>query len=172
MSTLEFQLTAEDYAAFNLHHALTSRNALRQQRRARVNTTVAVLVVSMVVVSLVSGRVVEGIFVAIAATLVSWLIFPWSWRRALSSSLRQTSVDHTLSTLGGRRLTVDHEGLIETRDGTTISAHWDDVERVDETPTHVFVYVGPTSAFIVPRRVGESEIQTLLSEIEANRVQA
>lgn len=169
MSTLEFQLTAEDYGAFSLHHALSSEPALRQQRRVRINVTVAVLAVSLAAVGLLSNAPLIGAAFSLIGTAVVWFIFPWSWRRALRSTVYQMSADDSLGRSGRHVLITDEDGLVETGVGPTVSVHWDGVKRVDVTPEHVFVYVGPNAAFIVPRTVGQSRIDELLKEIEAHR---
>ena len=59
--------------------------------------------------------------------------------------------DMSPSALGYHVLTVDEAGVTER---TTLgSSHrtWAGIERVEETPTHLFIYIGRQSAFIVPK---------------------
>lgn len=45
------------------------------------------------------------------------------------------------------------------------------IDRIDETPDHVFVIVGPGQALIIPRRVGESVVQAFLQALHWYRGQ-
>jgi len=166
---LEFDLSAEDFAAFSLDRALYSETGLAGLRRARVNTTVACLVVSVLIVELLSRNLVAGLVIAGVSAVTVWFVFPWSWQRAAVTNVKQLAASGALGKPGKRLLTADDTGLIETGAGPTMSAHWDDVERVESTPEHVFVYVRDGEAFIVPKRVGEPQIGAFLAEIEARR---
>ena len=70
------------------------------------------------------------------------------------------------------RLWVDDHGgvIVELHDRTT----WYSpaaIDRIDETPDHVFVIVGPGQALIIPRRVGEPVVQAFLQAMNWHRAQ-
>jgi hypothetical protein len=169
LTEFEFQTTADDFVAFNLHHAATSRFVAQQRSRARLGITAALFVALAVVIGIISGNAVEALITAALSALIMWLIFPWSWRRAIQRNVRRMSVGGGLGTPGRTVLTADDAGLRETGKGVALATSWDSVERVDLTPTHVFVYFGPQAAIIVPRTVAAEHVDALLLEIEKHR---
>jgi hypothetical protein len=83
LTTIEFELTPEDFVAFNLHHAATSPFATRQRGRGRIAISVALFVLVTGTIALSFGSLVEGLLAGAIAALLMWFIFPWSWRRGI-----------------------------------------------------------------------------------------
>jgi len=169
VSTFNYRLSTEDLIALRLHHALNSETGRSQLRRARINTTIAVLAASIVVIWIASGNPVTGAVMALLAAVAVWFAFPWSWRRALDGSLRQMAASDGLGLPGDRSLSTSDDGVAEKGEGPQVSAKWSAVERVDTTPAHIFIYAGRGAEFVVPRSIGPEQVDALIAEIEAHR---
>jgi hypothetical protein len=70
---------------------------------------------------------------------------------------------------GRRVLTADASGLHESGQGIDLSSSWSSILRVDDTPTHLFIYFSPQGAIVVPKRVGPELIDELSSELGKHR---
>jgi len=172
VTTVEFDLTAEDFAAFNLRHASTSESYSRIARRSRMSSSVIVFTALVLFVGVTLGDLLAGIVTGTAGAVLIWFAFPWLWRRDIQRNLRRLSKGDGLGTPGRRILRVDDAGLHECGVGIELSTSWDGIERVDLAPDHVLVYYGPQAAIVVPRRVGPSQIEALLSELALRGISA
>lgn len=172
LTAIEFELTAEDFAAFNVRHAATSEVIARQAFHSRIALSAAVLVLLVLFVGIAYGDFVEGLVAGAVGALLMWLIFPRSWRRSMERHIRRMSAGDGLGTPGTYVLTVDGEGLHETGPGVAMSATWASIVRTDLAPSHLFIYYAPMAAIVVPLSVGNERIDQLLREIEEHRPKA
>jgi hypothetical protein len=169
LTAIEFELTAEDFAAFNVRYAATSEVIARQAFYSRIALSAAVLVLLVLFFGIAYGDFVEGLVAGAVGALLMWLIFPRSWRRSME---RHMSAGDGLGTPGTYVLTVDDEGLHETGPGVAMSATWASIVRTDLAPSHLFIYYAPQAAIVVPLSVGNERIDQLLREIEEHRPRA
>ena len=113
------------------------------------------------------------LFTAIGVAFLAMMIF---LPRYVASTIPRRVRSAIASGLGSvptpSRLWVDDKGglVVEQRDRTTWYAPAA-IDRIEETPDHVFVIVGPGQALIIPRRVGEPVVQAFLQAMNWHRAQ-
>lgn len=162
---LRFTLTSDDLVAFNLHVGRTG--AFRgPQTVARLLLT-ALPVLAGFLIGLIEGAPLWGVLASAALGAVVWFTWAkrWEWlmRRLLARSARRGG----LGTTGEYRLWLDDAGLHERAAHGVIEMSLASVAAVDETDEHLFVMVGPTHGFIVPKRIGEPRWRPFLAELRA-----
>jgi hypothetical protein len=145
--TLEYQLEQADLEAFAAHHVAHAASLARRIRRMRIVWTV----VFVVIVVEYARTSPAGAF-AFAAVAIAYLALYGPLNRFLAG--RQT---HGLNRRpptprsGGVRLTLQGGALaVEAAEGTGRFVPRD-VGQIDETPSHYYLHVGPSSAIIIPR---------------------
>lgn len=160
---VEYELTIEDYVAFNVHHLVRSP----AQRKARAWTFLVILVLF----ELINGLLLllqafrgplrsETLFFhgALAVILLVMLgAAAWrAWRKGASvwgikRLLRNMFTQGDPSLLvGKRRVRVTKDYLEEISDLRETRLKLQCVQRIDVTPQYAFVYVAPVIAYILP----------------------
>lgn len=138
--TLTYEVTERDIAAFHDYHLW------RHSRRAPV--ALGMIAVLGVFTTLITGKR-DPLVTALLAGLVPMIAFFWTMHHSRQRMIRlgrQTGI------LGTHILELSSRGFRQHRgDGREIKRTWSDPVQVAETPRHIFVYVNPTQAVIVPR---------------------
>ena len=164
---VEYVVTGEDFAAFNVHVLRTDPEQRRQVARHRVGGMVAAGVLALVLGWALLGDAVVAV-VAAGVAAVGWWV---TWPKAVARSVRKTALRlgrPLISPAPARtRLWLDDEGLHEECNGVVTNAEWSGVQRVDETDDHGFVFVSPMSAVIVPKREDRAGVSAFLAEARA-----
>jgi hypothetical protein len=162
---IDYRLTAEDHGAL-AEHLLRTSDVVRAQR-ARQRVTVAVLVFAAVVVVIggLGHDWLGGLFTGVVVAIGMWLVLPRITGRATSRRLNELAEGDGLGPTGPARLVADGQGLHETVAGIAISVPWARVARIDETDGHVFVFIGPNAALIVPKTT--PDVAPMLAEIRS-----
>jgi len=164
VSVLEYDLTADDFIAFNLCH-MTSANARRHLRNFRVNMSVAIPLVAFAFSALaVQPSWIVFLSMALAGGIL-WFLSPLIWNDAVRRNLRRMARDTGLGAAGRHRLELNDDGLREESPNGVMSTPWRSILRVDETSEHAFVFFGPTQAFVIPKRIGEAEVSGFVAQV-------
>ncbi len=151
--TWAYELSLEDIHAFDAHYAVTAAAPKRARRAVR-------LVLTLLLASLLSalGAWIRAplSFWVVGAVIIAawWAVFPYRVGALMRANTERTYREgKNLGLLGPHRVTIDAEWLIEATAERETRTKWRAVERVDETPTHWFVYESSFSAVVVPKRV-------------------
>lgn len=169
MLTLEFQLSSDDYVAYNVHAMNHLPAGTRQLRSYRASLVFLAPVATFVIIAFGFDDLAGGFVMATLAAATMWLLAPWLWRSQTRSNILRMSRDNALGTPGRHRLAVSGEGIREDGPGRTTIATWDMLQRVDETPDHLLIFTGPVEAFLIPRTAGSGQIADLIHEIRSHR---
>lgn len=165
MLELTFCLTSDDFVAFNVHFALTSQAGLRQFRAFRRTMTLVPSILMCTGIAIATSNPVAGVASGLVTFVVLWFLCPRLWRRAVRKNIRRLGKNNGLGEPGPRRLFADDRGLRqESANGESFQS-WSGILRIEETPEHAFIYIGPVQAFVVPKRIGQSEVSTFLAEV-------
>ena len=68
--------------------------------------------------------------------------------------------------VGTHLLSFNDIGITEESENTRGTTSWKDVERIESSPDYTFVYVGPVSAYVIPRSgVIEGDYKSFVAEL-------
>jgi hypothetical protein len=156
-SEFQYQLVAEDYAAYASDNYSPARNRAKGAKTLRYVFPVVILV-SQLAYAIARRRwtTLDTFWVVVAA---AWFFFFPKWfARSMSSRLRDNAEsESSKGSLGFRELILDESGVTERTEFGQVQRHWHGLERLSETPSHLFIYYGKHAAFIVPKSwLGES----------------
>ncbi len=159
MMTADYDLTAEDVCAFNIHHTRHSPTARRQYLLGWFVPVAAGLFLCGVIwyfadkargTPFKTFRDLLPLFLGVPVYLV---FFPWSYRRKLRATVKAMVKEGTNRGLFSRHhVTLTSEGIEEISDQGRSATPWSAVERVVVTDEHAFIYINALAAVIVPRR--------------------
>jgi hypothetical protein len=149
---LEYVNRIEDVAAFTDHNLRTSRASRRALRTGTLSIGLGALVLAFVI-SVTAGKplghaVVMGVFVGAGAG-AGWRLTVV--RSTLAQTRRLYAEGRNKGTLGRHRLSLTDSTLREESEAGSSETRFDAIERIAETPSHVFVYVGAVHAHVIPR---------------------
>ena len=173
---IEYEITLDDMVAFNVYHIRNSPSCRRSRLLVR-----AILPLGMFPVFLHAGLTGEGPllhsaiasgFLWVSISFIWLLVTHCGWRRGLRRKLvrlyregeAETKIVKHVMTLGPEGIT-DKTELAETK------RKWRGLKKIVSDDKHIYLYVGPAEAHIVPKGVfpDESSIEGFLAAIEAFR---
>jgi hypothetical protein len=181
---VEYDLTMEDYVAFNVHHLLHSPAQQQVQFRVRLWITVLLVLVNFVLLLyrasqgplsgldfFVHGVVGVATLIAFGVPLLFRKRQGQRYQRAYERAVRNAMKAGDYSAMVGmRRCRVTKEYL------ETIAPLWESkwrlstVQRIEMTPQAAFVYVTPNQAIIFPARafVSPDHFATFIANLEGH----
>jgi hypothetical protein len=168
--SVRFALSEADLVAFNEYVNKTVPAFRNSMRKAQAIVAVAVLCGGLWVTrDSALGRPLRLGLVAIGVA-AAWFAFPWLIRRtALRRSVRK--MQEARAPLLGRATTVwlDDDGIHRADEVSASVTAWAAVDRVEETPGQVFVFIGPAEAFVIPRSAGP-QVDAFAAEVRRRLV--
>ena len=173
--SISLDLTVDDLIAYNVHVLDASKATKNQVRRLQLLLLPMILVmVVLVLYAAIRRSPMELVtFTTIGVAILGMVFFlPRYVASTIPRRVRSAIASGLASVPTPSRLWVDDHGgvIVELHDRTT----WYSpaaIDRIDETPDHVFVIVGPGQALIIPRRVGEPVVQAFLQAMNWHRAQ-
>lgn len=164
--TAEYELSKDDWSAFNYYHHFHSPTARRQYLRAWFSPAIAMLLLCLGVSLLASlssptpGSTFLALLPLFSVIPCYLFLFPWSYRRKLKKILAGMISEGRNRTLFGRqRVTIAPEGITKAGDFDRTTIAWSGVERVVKDKDHAFVYISALAAIIVPRRAFSDAVE-------------
>jgi hypothetical protein len=154
MGRLEYDLTNDDYIAFNRHLARTSPTIQAQLVRAQRMGGFVTLGVGAALVWLLTRNLMITVIAVAAVTVTTWFMWSSLYRRTLDAQLKRMARTGDLGRLGATVLTWDENGLTESAADSQAIVGWPRLQGVEETDQHLFLMLGDLEALVVPRRAG------------------
>ncbi len=150
---LSFDVTRDDYVAWADHWSRTDV-VCAQMRSGRVALSLAGLALAVLLALAACDPVlrVGGAVAGVLAALVWWIVYPTSWRKAVSRQTQRMVDGSTPALFGGRRYSVDEQGLRFSSLYGGGYLYWTGIDHVEVGTDGIYVYVAMNSAHIVPRR--------------------
>lgn len=155
MGRLTYALTSDDYLAFNQYVATTLPPFADQARRVRVVGATVVPLVVAIALWAIDRNVVAALAAAAVAAAILWFTWPAFHRWSLTSRLKRIAATSGLGRTGATTLSWDGQRVTEAAKASRAEVGWERLERVEETGRHLFLFVGPQEALIVPKRAGD-----------------
>ena len=156
MGRLTYSLTGDDYLAFNQFVATTLPPYAEQARRVRVIGATVVPLAVGIALWVMERNLVASLLAAAVGAGVLWFTWPGFHRWSVTSRLKRIASTSGLGRTGATTLAWDEERVIEAAKASRAEVGWERLERVEETPRHLFLFVGPQEALIVPKRAGDA----------------
>lgn len=165
---VEYQVTIDDVIRFNLYHVAHSPFGRRQKWLTRYPVAISLPIFGLLDY-VFTGKVAPLVTFCLIA-LVWYAVTPawWEWdvgrrtRKVLGEGMNR-------GLLGPSTLTIGSEGLRVVGDTGETSLKWSAVERVACSGTHTYIYLGATSALMIPHCAFANESTRDRFIDEANR---
>lgn len=166
MQLYEYEVTRDDHLQFNLHHTSHAPALVALMRRTRITAALLALV-SVAAGGLLIAKwpLPTSLTLAVLLAAAVWLTITPFQRWFTRRTLRRMSLADQLGESGRHRLGIDAKGLHENAPGGVTHVPWDRVQRIDETPTHAFIYTGANAALILPKAGREPQVDVMLTQI-------
>lgn len=163
----QYQLVAEDHGAFITDLYGTGGRVHKKVRQMRITVVLVLLLVASS--AILSGTLSGGDGFVLAAGIGWFFWLPRWYTRGLSKGMRDAATTEMApGSVGFHELIVDEDGVTERTPFGADLRYWNGIQRVSETPDHLFIYYGQQAAFIVPTEwLGDS--RDLLREALARR---
>ena len=149
----EYEITKEDFLAFNLYHAKHSETVKNALFKQRFIVPIIFLFLPFVFYWITGEFLIE---VSIGFMLISilWLVFYPKYfygyiKRNVSKVLNEGSSDNLL---GKRVFVITEDGFIEKSKAGETKVHWSGIEKVEENEKYYFLFYSVISAYIIPKR--------------------
>lgn len=166
MNAIVFLVNVDDIVAFNLHHLKHSR----QGRRSIVTGILICIVLALALRGYANATV--GHTIGIVALAINILVLSamyvalllWMTARQVR---RNYSDDKPNASTGRHELTLKDDELVEISETGSRSARYDSIRNIDETEQHVFVYLGPLEAHIIPKSTDIRGLDGFMDELRS-----
>ena len=145
-------------------HYSISPNLQRSLRMARWISVI--LFVAMAVVGLIM-RSTDLAFLALIFAIGYFFFIGVSHRkRYLKNFTKMYERSPQKGQVGTHQLSFNDIGVTEESENTRGTTTWKNIERIESTPDYTFVYVGPVSAYVIPRSgVIEGDYKSFVTEM-------
>ncbi len=157
--TIDYELTKDDFRAFNLHHVRHSPTTRRQYLRAWLSFPVMWLIICTALWYLADrerGTPMKT-FIALlplySGAPLYLIYYPWAYRRTLRKTVDgMMSEGRNGGTARKYRVSISPENVTESTDHVQTSTAWRGVEKITTSTLHAYIYTNALAAIIVPRR--------------------
>jgi hypothetical protein len=160
---IRFAVNMDDLVAFNRFHARSVWNSLQTVKAAGVSVLLILLLQVLFARDFnpvfVGTSVVGGVPYALALRL--YMI----WCAGRATRKAHTGAKNK-GTLGWHDLEITETGLRETSEAGAQDVRFDGIEKIAESESHVFIYIGAVLAHVVPKAaVTEGNVATFVSRL-------
>jgi hypothetical protein len=168
---LDMRLTIDDHVAFQRYCLERRPHGRRDLLRTRLLVVGAMALLTFVLDSKDSWQ--HGwLSVAVTGVLAVgfWLLLPSMgmvyFRHRMLREIRGGAENVS-------RLWLDERGLNDqAASGQLTHYPWSTIEGIDETPTHAFIWVGATTAVVIPQGIGHDAVRAFLGAVKVACTQA
>lgn len=163
MTTVQFELTVDDFVDFNHFHHKNSPELSRRLLMPRIGIPLF-MILALLLTPLLTQRKDRGyldeltqmrLFFVVPPALFFYIPFAWK-RRQASLIRRMLKEGSTRSMLGKCSVTLSNESISIQRPSSLSSYDWEAIDRICVNSESCYLYVTSVSAIIVPRRTFSS----------------
>ena len=163
MTTIQYELLADDFVEFNHFHHKHSPALRRRLLVSRIGIPLFMIVLLLMTPLLTQGKdrgyldelIQMRLFFVVPPALFFYV--PFAWKRRQASLIRKMlSEGSTRSLLGKCSVTLSKESIGIQRPSSHSSYGWEAIDRICVNSKYCFLYVTSVSAIIVPRRAFNS----------------
>ena len=150
---INYQLTKDDYIAFNMHHMNYSPTFKKSIFIQRYIVSIIFLLVPFILKD--SSDIPFLYWLSVFAIVyIAWVAFydkylKWNVTRKISQMIDEGK---NTDMLGERSLQLTECGILQTSSLSESKITWDVIEDVVETKEHIFIYINALSGYVIPIR--------------------
>jgi len=168
MIKLRYTVSMDDVLALN-HFICLHSSTIRRSRIMLVFGLPVFLMVFEVYRGIRGGSwVLHVIMLVLCVLLIPFL--NWYFARGMKRTAQRIYREYpTKGLIGEHELSIDEAGVTERSEIGEQVTRWAGVDRIDTTPEHAFIFVGPAMAHVVPRAtVVEGEFDSFITAAKAH----
>jgi len=162
--TIEFNVTVDDFIAFNLFHFKNSPAFQRQLLITRSAFAFILAAILSLPCPVLVGQLSYVAFlfpiVGIVVGIIAFLAYPRMHEQNLRKQLpKMLNEGGNEGVIGKQKIVITPEAVINETPAGEQKAFWSSVDKIVETSDYIFLYVSSMSAAIIPRSAFPSEEQ-------------
>jgi hypothetical protein len=164
--THSYEVVPTDLRAFQEYHLHRTPAFRRQYYGGLVCVAILTPLVMVLLVGLSSQRWGLAAVVGLSGAIVGSTVYPWLHRRARRKFVEQAVAGQADGGLfGAMEMQLAPTGLTVANRVARSLVDWAGVRSIEESPTHLYLYVSGVSAMIIPKRsfASESEAQEFMA---------
>ena len=170
---VEFNLSPSDYVAFSLYHNAHDPGIQKNMRTWRFGLPVLWLAIMLLPVALFGGPFSSGNIVWLVGAVLWFAFVPsllrWSVRRNAARYYQRGLAN---GQIGLHRFELTDTGIRDSTPVSDLHVAWAAVDRIAEGEEHLFVYVGPHAAHILPKAALGDRLDTFRDVIAQRSAKA
>ncbi|MGB7606678.1 MAG: YcxB family protein [Lutisporaceae bacterium] len=150
---IEFNLTKEDYIAFNIHHIDNSPTIKRSLLIQRYGVSLIFLIVPFIF-SRMSGVPWMLSLAVYGVIFLAWITYYPKYFMYVTKKrvIRLIEEGDNSDILGTYSVTLTEEGVEQTSNSEESKSSWNAIQRIEETPDYFYIYISAINAYLVPIR--------------------
>lgn len=155
---VKYQLKEQDYIDFNLYHMAHSKLMKTHSMRQRIIGPI-VFAIAAFVSPKVSGIPFWYWATVFSITSILWVFYypKFAQKRMKKQILKMLFEGENKDFLAVKELTLENNGLHIKSQFSESSVLWQSFGKLAVNKSHIFIYNGAASAYIIPRRAFSSE---------------
>lgn len=149
---VEYEYGVDDYVAYSLHFMRTNPKYRRQRLLSRVVLPVALTVIGILM--LLFSQRVSSIALVYFLMVAAYTAYVWLWYYQVSKRnlVAMVSAGRNRAMFGHTRIELRPDALWRSSPMSEGWVQWQGIESVERTVEHVFIAIGVSAAYVVPRR--------------------
>lgn len=157
---VEYNLTKEDYIAFNMHHMDHSPTVKRSLFIQRYVVALVFLAFPFIFSSISRAPLLLS-FIVYGAIFIAWILYYPRYFMATTKKriLRMIDEGSNANLFGPRSMTLNESGVEEISEHGESKSSWRSIEKIDETADYIYIYISSINAYLVPIRAFEGRTQ-------------
>lgn len=163
---LEYDLTDEDFVAWNVFASTNLPAMVKQERILRIGASVILMALMLSMVGL-EGYPFVNIAVGLVFVAVVWLVSLRLRPVLIRGIARRFAKSGGLGITGHYRVWLEDDGLHEASPTSTSIAAWPGIKRIEENDDYLFILTGPMQSCVIPKRMGAETVRAFGDEVRA-----
>ncbi len=151
--TIQYDLTKEDYIAFNMHHIKSSKTVKKTLFIQQYVLAIIYLIIPFILAD-ITGESLMFWLIPFIIIFILWIAFyPRYFKGYMKKNIiKMLSEGKNENIFGPVSLILEETGVREVTRAGESKANWSSIERVEENQDYIFMYTSAVAAAIVPLR--------------------
>lgn len=173
-----YEITADDYLAFNLSFLKNDKRLRGRLRRSQIMGTILILAAGGVYYGLAQHPSGAALGAFVFAAFVYALFIPFSVRNSVQKHVLTVLKKGSGTACGEKTLTLEEDQVRLTGEGEDSAYDYTAIDHIVTDKAHYFLFLGPMEALIVPFRAfadadeREAFVTALQSKMDAAKAAA